>query len=174
MKEWTFKPLSKGSWVSGTDFEKGEAVLSFLFRSEDAIVERADIKQGETTSFKAPGPVIGHWSQQIPKKDPKGLAQRKALNSAEALFLSLYADTNDTLQVEEISEEECAILKHLLALMLERKRILRPLRSEANSEGQRFLHIPSKKEYLVPAVALTKEAVARVMGRLQDLVYTAQ
>lgn len=62
-------------------------------------------------------------------------------------------------------------LKHLLALMLERKRILKPVGRRRLEGVQPYLHAKTKREYEVPVLPLDEGVVQRIEQSLEDLIF---
>jgi hypothetical protein len=61
-------------------------------------------------------------------------------------------------------------LKHLLALLLERKRILRAVGKRCRSGTQRYLHIASRAEYEVPVIEIDLALLTQIQSRLDALI----
>ena len=82
----------------------------------------------------------------------------KAIAGSEDFFISLYDD-------EAVEVEQKDVLKQMLALLLERKRILRP---KGRPEGgfQLYLHPSSKREFLVPQKELSEELVFNIQSQI--------
>ena len=93
----------------------------------------------------------------------KDLSQRHAKD--EDLFLSLYEDDND----EEETSKERAILKQILALLLERKRILRRLKGQ-KTENLVFIHVRSKQEFVVGMADFAIPDIAKIQDQLKAIV----
>ena len=84
--------------------------------------------------------------------------------SAEDFFFSLYE--ND----QADAREESDMLKHLLSLMLERKRVLRPIGERRNSGEQRYLHVKTKRELSVPIVDISTELMLKIENTIGDII----
>ena len=161
---WQFKSLAEVSAVSGASFKSGERIVSFLFRNEEGELMRADIREEEANTFQAPGLILGRWSQTLLDDQDSSASKHQALQSIEEWFLSLYELEN----VEE--DKELPIIKQLLALILERKRILRPLSSIKNHRTRRYLHLKTRSEYEVPSLNLMTEPTLKIVERLNALL----
>lgn len=154
----SIRSVAGQSSISGQAFQPGQRVWSLLYRTEEGQLERVDLMPDEVETFSPEGSIICKWSQLIKEKEEsEAEARRAALQSTEEIFLSLYEDTA-TADAESgetpLLEETRDRLKFFLALQLERKRILRAL------GGRRFLHVPSKREFVVPDLELTPEMLA--------------
>lgn len=162
---WQFKSLADVSTVSGTSFKSGERILSFLFKNEDGELTRADIREEEEDAFQASGPILGRWSQvAFDTNEDSKASKYQALQSIEEWFFSLYE-----LERSE-TEKEIPIIKQLLALVLERKRILRLLGPVKGGRARRYLHLKSKREYKVPSLNLMTASTLKIVERLNVLL----
>lgn len=146
--EWHIAPISRKSALTDTAFEKDDRVASLLVRQEEDIV-RLDVRENEESSFEFEGELICRWTQIF---KPRSNEEKEALEAmkltADNLFISLFDG-------EEGPSQENAKLKHLLGLMLERRRLLR-----VKTRDQAFIHYihrPTKNEYSVPNVELDPE-----------------
>lgn len=117
--EWSIKPSSKQSCATGQVFVPGEKIISFLYKDENTQeLQRIDVRADELESYTLPSAILGFWSFIAkPICEEKSMMALKKIHSAEELFISLF-DSDSVI-------EEKDILKQLLALMLERKRILK-------------------------------------------------
>ncbi len=143
--EWQIAPISKKSALSETAFDKDDRVTSLLIRLDDDVV-RSDVLESEEESYELPGDLICRWTQVFkPRSNDDKEAQEALKLTADNLFISLF-DGEDGPTLEN------AKLKHLLGLMLERRRLLR-----VKERGETFIHYihrPTKNEYFVPNVEL--------------------
>lgn len=160
MIEWQIKPMAKKSFFSEKIFSEGDLVSTYLFRNAEGELDRVDILLEEEDQFSPPERLLGKWTQETEDINDGREKQQLALKSAEELFLSLYSD-----DVEK--NEENAILKQLLALKLERKRILRGTGYRAGQTAQEFLHIKTKVLYEVPLDMFDPEKLLE-LGDLLD------
>lgn len=161
--DWQFKPTARVSVISGESFQEGERIECFIFLDEDAVIQRADVKSNELDTFQVPQTLLGRWSRVVKTPDEeKREAQKQALATSEDIFLSLFAEGIE-------NSDEQATLKQILALMLERKRILRAV-GTVQQEVQRYLHVKTKDEYLVPMRMLNPEQLVRVESQLEAII----
>lgn len=161
--EWQFKPPAKNSQISGDVFIEGERIECFIFLDDEAAIQRMDIKASELEGFAVPERLLGRWSRVVKAPDEeKREAQKQALATGEDIFLSLFAEG------VEPSQEQ-STLKQLLALMLERKRVLRAQGKPVGQE-QRYLHVKSKEIYTVPMRELTPEQIMSIESQLEAVV----
>ena len=146
--EWHISPVARKSSHSDKAFEKDDRVLSSLVRTAEGELVRIDLLESEADELEISGDVICTWTQAFKPKPTDGKEEAEALKlTADNLFISLFEG-----EEEGALSEDNAELKHLLALMLERRKVLR-LKSRT-SKYVRYVHRPSKKEYLVSVVDL--------------------
>lgn len=122
MLDWQIKPLSKKSAISGRDISAGDSVVCAVFVDGLGNLDRLDCHADEFDPSKIEGKIIGDGSApsaKIPKRT-RGAARRMALSSSEDFFVSLFDGSG-------VRADESDVIKQMLALLLERKRILRPV-----------------------------------------------
>lgn len=138
-------PISRKSSFSETAFEKDDRVVSLLARTEEEVL-RLDVLESEEESYELPGDLICRWTQVFKPRSKDGREAQEALKlTADNLFISLFDG-------EDGPTQENAKLKHLLGLMLERRRLLRVKARDASFTL--YIHRPTKNEYAVPNVEL--------------------
>ena len=125
------QPLAKTCFVSGEPFVEGGRVASYLVRAENMEIVRYDVLEAHATEFKPDGFVACRWVQEY-KPRKAGENQDRALKlTAENLFATLADPTT------EPTPENTRLLQ-FLALMLERKKLLRPRGKTADGARQRY------------------------------------
>jgi hypothetical protein len=149
--------------VSGQPFQEGDRVASLLVRTEAGQVVRYDALEANAAALQPEGFVACRWVQAF-KPQPKGENRERTLKlTAESLFAAL-ADPS----TEPTPENDRLV--RFLALLLERKRILRP-RGPAPAPGRDlYEHARTKQTFEVPAIELTPEFFIAVQGQLSVLV----
>lgn len=163
--DWQIKTLSKKSTLSGERFQPGDSAVSLVYIDEEAgELGRADLHQHELAGFKPTGEVLGRWAWVM--KDPEVLENnpRDTVASAEDFFFSLFQNESGA------EREESDVLKHLLALMLERKRILRAAGPRQTSGTQTYVHVKTKQELNVPIAEISRELMLRIEDTLGDII----
>ncbi len=155
--------LSPGCFLSGQPFAEGQRVASVLMRLTDGTVVRRDFLETEREKFQAEGPTVCRWVQVFKPRKIHDNPERDLKLTAESLFLTL-ADP-----ASEISEENVRLVQ-FMALMLERKRVLRPKGRTADGTGNVFEHAKTKALYTVPAGELSPEFFIKVQEQLSVLV----
>lgn len=171
--EWQVKPLSPKSSLSGESFNPGSKVTSYIYTLPSSPNEllRIDILEEESAHFQAPPNVIAQWTRIIKsnQNNEQKEAQKQILSNAEELFLSLYNNPETAHSPQENTNTQ-DILKQLLSLMLERKRILRRLNSKDKSSIL-YLHALNKQEYSVPQTPFNLEEIQTIQEQLANIIY---
>lgn len=174
--DWQVKPLSRKSSLSGESFTPGTNVVCYIYSDPNLPNEilRTDILAEESGNFELPKNLLARWTRIVRDRedDEQKEAQKQTLTNAEEFFLSLYDELNEnTRSLSEPSETTTTrnILKQLLGLMLERKRILRRLKNKDKNLIY-YLHVPTKKEYQVPQITLNLEEIAKIQAQLNVLI----
>ncbi len=161
--EWQVKPISRRCAVSDQSLKVGDRVVCIIYKPEGLPIERADILEENLERFQLPGLELGRWVREVKdRNEEEREARQQLLATREEFFLSLFADPADP-------SGEKAVLKQLLALLLERKRVLRALDKPA-SKVQRYLHVRTREEFLVPTDEFLPEQLAQIQPALEVLV----
>ena len=162
--EMNLQPRATACHVSGGPFVDGARVASYLVRSNTTFeVTRYDVLEQHAAGFAPEGFVACRWVQAYKPRAAGENADRALKLNAENLFLTL-ADPTNELNVESTR------LVQFLALMLERKKILRPKGLNANGDKNVYEHAKTKQLYEVPAGELTNEFFVAVQEQLSVLV----
>jgi hypothetical protein len=161
--ELNLQPRAQACLVSGRPFAEGDRVASFLVRGVDGAVARCDVLAAQAAEFAPPGFVVCRWVQifKLPTREEN--TGRLLKLTAENLFLTL-ADP-----ATEVAPENTRLVQ-FLALLLERKKLLRPRGRTADGERQIFEHLRTRQFYEVPAGELTPEFFAAIQEQLGALV----
>lgn len=175
--EISLQSVSPRCHVTGRDFAEGDRVVSFLIRGAtpewvagvtqqkpDAdVIGRFDVAESEQGNFSVPGPVACRWVQ-IFKPRKSGENPDRALKlTAESLFLNLSDPANErTVETERLLQ--------VLAMMLERKRVLRPKGRSADRQRSVYEHAKLKTLHEVQAAELSPGFFLSIQGQLAALV----
>lgn len=162
--ELHLQPLAPACFVSGTPFADGDAVASYLVQNTgSAEIVRCDVLASAADAFVPAGRVVCSW-RQLFKPRPAGENSARLLRlTAENLFLTL-ADP----AAEPAPDSQRLV--QFLALLLERKRILRARGSSADGARNVFEHIRTKQLFEVPAGELSPEFFLSLQSQLGLLV----
>lgn len=171
--EWQLKSPSNESRVSGKRFSIGDKIVCFLHKNENGELDRMDISADEIDQASLPQNILGCWTLTIKEgaNHQEREMQKQTIASSEELFLSLFnsqeQDTNPS-PAEEVDEERDT-LKQILALMLERKRILKP-KTESRMGSVEYWHPKSKQSFTVDLSPIPLEKALTIQEQLQVLM----
>lgn len=152
---------------------RGEAVLSagkIKARADKAekvdadTIGRFDVLETELANFQTPGPVACRWVQIFKARKAGPENPERALKlSAESLFLALGDPANErTVENERLLQ--------VLAMMLERKRVLRPKGLSADKQRLVYEHAKLKSLHEVATTELSPEFFLSIQTQLASLV----
>lgn len=158
------QPLGTTCSVTTQPFIAGERVTSFLVRDPQQVdVMRFDVREPEAARFEPPGVVVCRWVHLYKPRKAGDSADRTLKLTAESLFLTLADPAN------ELTPDNARLVQ-FLALMLERKRILRTKGRTADGARTIVEHVKSKQLLEIPAGELTPEFFIQVQAQLSVLV----
>jgi len=163
--ELSLQPLSAFSRVSNRPFSEGDRVVSYLVRSVTNEIERHDVLAQEDADYRPAGFVFCRWAQLFKPRVLEENPERTLKLTAENLFVTLADPAN------EPNPANTPLLQ-FLALMLERKRLLRPRGVTADGERNVFEHAKTHQMYEVSAGELTPEFFVKIQEQLGLLVGT--
>lgn len=156
--------MAQSCFVSGDEFVEDERVVSQLVRrAVDGEILRFDMKPAVEGEFETPGPVACRWVQAFKPRTPNDNPDRELKLTAENLFLTLAAPDN------ELSEADARLVQ-FLALMLERKRMIKSRGRTEDRRREIYEHRGSKIRCEVPVGELTPEFFMAVQEQLSVLV----
>ncbi|MBI5691171.1 MAG: hypothetical protein HZC55_13880 [Verrucomicrobia bacterium] len=162
--ELQLQPLATTCFVSGEPFGEGDRVTSHLVRVGAALeIVRYDVLERHATGFSPEGFVACRWVQAYKPRRAGENPDRALKLTAESLFVTLADPTTEP-------TPENTRLVQFLALMLERKKILRPRGKSVDGQRVRYEHAKSKAMFEVPAGELTPEFFVAVQEQLSVLV----
>jgi len=161
--ELNLQPRAQACLVSGRPFAEGERVASLLVRGADGALSRCDVLAERVGEFTPPGFVVCRWARVFKPEARAENAERALKFTAENLFLTLADPATEP-------SPESARLVQFLALMLERKKLLRARGRSADGAHNLFEHLRTKQLYEVPAGELTPEFFAAIQAQLGALV----
>ncbi|MFI5337347.1 MAG: hypothetical protein ACHQ5A_11220 [Opitutales bacterium] len=157
------QPLATTCFVTGEPFAEGDRVVSHLLRSASLEVKRCDVREDRLAEFGVEGTVVCRWIHVF-KPRAKGENPERALKlTAESLFFEL-ADP----ATEPAPENERLV--QFLALMLERKKLLRPKGRNATGDKLVYEHARTKQRFEVSAGEMDPAFFVAVQEQLSVLV----
>jgi hypothetical protein len=156
--DWNIKPRSETCQVTGRPFQEGEVFHTALFQGPEEL-ERMDYSV-EAWERRDPEPTpLSSW-QSIFKPTPLEEEQTVDPSDAESVLRHL-------LGKQEPSHGKTCLL---LALLLERKRVLK-LREKIQSESGNSLvyeHVESQESILVPDMDFQLSELAELVQQLEE------
>jgi hypothetical protein len=161
--ELTLHPLAKTCLASGRAFVEGDRVVSRLVRTETGEVARQDFLEGEDAAYPAPEFLFCRWVVAFKERRAEENPGRALKLSAEMLFLTLADPAN------EPNDANTPMLQ-FLALMLERKKVLRPRGLSADRMRQVYEHAKTHQGYEIPAGILDEAFFVNIQGQLDLLM----
>lgn len=162
--EMHLQPLATTCFVSGEPFVEGARVASYLVRAGAAMeIVRYDLLETHAATFVPEGQIACRWVHPYKPRKQGENSERALKLTTENLFVALADPTTEP-------TPENTRLVQFLALMLERKRILKPKGRSADGLRNRFEHAKSKQIFEVPAGELTPEFFVAVQEQLSVLV----
>lgn len=166
--EISLQSLSARCHVTGRDFAPGDRVASYLVRLPAAAagqpeIARADLLADHEDAFQPAGPVACRWLHVVKARKAGENPERALKLTAETLFLTL-ADpaTERSLETERLLQ--------VLALMLERKRVLRSRGPTPDGRAQVYEHAKTKTVHQIAAGELNPEFFVSIQDQLAALV----
>jgi len=162
--EMHLQPLATTCFVSGEPFVDGARVASHLVRMGAAMeIYRHDVLETHLERYVPDGVVACRWVHVFKPRRAGENADRALKLTAENLFVALADPTTEP-------TPENTRLVQFLALMLERKKLLKPRGRSADGLRNRFEHARTKAIFEVPAGDLTPEFFVAVQQQLSVLV----
>jgi hypothetical protein len=159
------QPQANVCFVTQEPFVEGQRVASFLMRAKTGEVTRYDVLESERAEFEQEGVRVCSWVRVFKPRKAGENAERDMKLTAEALFLTLADPATE-------EAEETTRLLQFLALMLERKRVLKPKGRSADGARNVYEHAKSKQLFEVPVGELSPEFFIQVQEQLSVLVGT--
>lgn len=161
--DWQVKPIARTCAASGQDLRVGDSVTCVVYKPLGGNVERCDVLKDHAATFQPAGILLGRWSREVKERGEEEQAQRaQLLASREEFFLSLYENNEDP-------SGEKRVMKLILAMLLERKRIIKAL-GPAQDGLTPYQHTGTKEIYQVPALDLQPTHILQVGATLDLLV----
>jgi hypothetical protein len=161
--EMNLQPRAFSCAVTGRSFVEGDRVASLLVRTDAGDVARYDALESEAASLLPEGFVACRWVQVFKPQSKEENPERTLKLNAENLFLTLADPSTE-------ATPETSRLVRFLALLLERKRVLRPRGRAPGGERDLYEHSRTKQIFEVPAIELSPEFFTAVREQLTVLV----
>lgn len=161
--ELTLHPSAKICRASGRAFAEGDRVVSYLVREASGEIGRHDLLASEDAAYAKPSFVFCSWTVSYKPRRADENPGRALKLTAENLFVTLGDPT------AEPNPANTPLLQ-FLALLLERKRLLRPRGRTADGERQIYEHTRTHQLYEIPEGNLDAAFFAQLQGQLDLLM----
>jgi hypothetical protein len=161
--ELTLHPIATKCFVSGRDFAENDRVASYLVREASGEVARRDLLESEDGRFMPPAFVYCRWVVGFKQRKAEEDPARTLKLTAENLFITLAAPE------AEPSATNTPLLQ-FLALMLERKKLIKLRGYTEDGQRQIYEHMPTHQLYEVPVGDLNAEFFQKIQEHLGVLV----
>jgi hypothetical protein len=161
--ELTLQPLAKTCRASGRAFAENDRVICRLVREPSGEITRHDVLAAEDASYPKPDYVFCTWTVAYKARRADENPGRALKLTAENLFLTLADPTAEP-------DESNTPLLQFLALMLERKKVLRPRGKTPDGARQILEHARTHQMYEVPVGTLDEAFFVKIQGQLDLLV----
>lgn len=177
--ELNLHAIATKCYVSGRDFAENDRVVSYLVREAPATgsgqgageVARRDLLESEDGRFMPPAFIFCRWVVAYKPRRGDDNSERNLKLTAENLFLTLAIPsgaTSDT--IDDSSQGINTPLLQFLALMMERKRLIKPVGLSEDGTRQVYEHRASHQRYEVPVGDLNQEFFIKIQEHLGVLV----
>ena len=169
--ELTLHPIATKCFVSGREFQENDRVVSYLVREAPAPgqtgeeMARRDLLESEDGRFMPPAFVYCRWVVAFKQRKADENPDLTLKLTAESLFITL-ADP-----AAEPSATNTPLLQ-FLALMLERKKLIKPRGLSEDGTRNVYEHRATHQLYEVPVGELNVEFFQRIQEHLGVLVGT--
>jgi len=164
--EWQIQSFSRKCAHSGQSFQPGDRVTCLLVESVANGLTRVDVLEEFDEQIQLDGPIVGRWVRTIkPPESAQSEEQKQHAQSVEELFVSMVESVPIDIRS---NSSKCMI--YILALFLERKRILKSIPTRGIPQNYiNFRQSKTKQEYLVESVEMTPENMAHIEKNLNIL-----
>jgi hypothetical protein len=161
--ELNLHPIATKCFVSGRDFAENDRVVSYLVREANGEVARRDLLEAEDGRFMPPTFVYCRWVVAFKQRKAGENPALTLKLTAENLFLTLADPAN------EPNETNTPLLQ-FLALMMERKKLIKPRGLTDDGARQIYEHMATHQLYEVPVGELNVEFFQKIQEHLGVLV----
>lgn len=171
--ELNLHPIATKCYVSGRDFAEHDRVVSYLVREASGEVARRDLLESEDGRFMPPAFIFCRWVVAFKPRRGDDNSERNLKLTAENLFLNLAIPSGATSEtIDDSSQGINTPLLQFLALMMERKRLIKPVGLTEDGSRQIYEHRASHQRYEVPVGELNQEFFIKIQEHLGVLVGT--
>jgi len=163
--ELNLHPIATKCFVSGRDFAENDRIACYLAREASGEVIRRDLLELDDGRFMPPAFIYCRW---VVAFKPRKAGENPALTlklTADNLFLTLADPAN------EPNATNTPLLQ-FLALMLERKKLIKPRGISEDGQRQIYEHMATHQLYEVPLGDLNADFFQKIQEHLGVLVGT--
>jgi hypothetical protein len=161
--ELNLQPLAPLCSVTKLSFAEGDRVTSYLIQLPSLEIVRHDVAFNKISEFAPEGKTACSWTHIFKPRSKQDNSERDLKLNAENLFMTLADPQNEP-------STETVRLIQFLALMLERKKVLRPKGLNPEKSKNVYEHAKTKQMFEVPVGELSSEFFIAVQQQLSVLV----
>jgi hypothetical protein len=160
---------AEACFITGAPFSEGDRVVSFLVRDEQGEYGRFDCLESREGETAPAGEILCRWTRTF--KPPAEIVdhERDLKLTAESLFLSLTEEETPAGEPDENGD-----LKRFLALMLERKRVLKNRGTDSETGQVRYEYMPERRMINIPGGEMDVEFFVNMRDKLGVLLGEAE
>lgn len=163
--ELNLHPIATECCVSRRAFVEGDRIVCYLVREDNGLTGRRDLLESEDANLAKPAQVYCRWMVKFKPRRGDENADRTLKLTAETLFLTLADPANP-------ADEANTPMLQFLALMLERKKLIKPRGVSADGARQIYEHMRTHQNYEVPVGTLDAAFFVSIQEQLGVLVGT--
>ncbi|MCG8525624.1 MAG: hypothetical protein MI748_04535 [Opitutales bacterium] len=166
IKDWQIQSFSRKCAVSGESFEPGDQVICLLVDNLSGELGRVDIRKDKEEELQLEGEIVGRWNRVIKPPESQNTQDKKQeVQSVEDLFVSMVESTD-----VEIRSNSTKCMVYILALFLERKKVLKVIKKSGIPQNfLNFRHPKMEKDFLVESIEMTPENMGHIEKNLNIL-----
>ena len=163
--ELNLHPIATKCFVSGRDFAENDRIACYLAREASGEVIRRDLLELEDGRFMPPAFIYCRWVVAFKQRKAGGNPALTLKLTADNLFLTLADPAN------EPNATNTPLLQ-FLALMLERKKLIKSRGISEDGQRQIYEHMATHQLYEVPLGDLNVDFFQKIQEHLGVLVGT--
>jgi hypothetical protein len=162
--DWTIQSRSGSCAATGRDFAEGETFYTLLFRERAGGFRREDLSEQAWNERQAASPAQQPYSFWRSKFEPH-------IPVPEALPKETAEDLLRSYMTEQ--DEGHANARYILALMLERKRLLKQIDAKEDIHGRTLVyeHVKTAEVFVVPDPGLRLDQIEAVQNEVAALLH---
>jgi hypothetical protein len=160
-QDWSIQNRSERCAITGESFQDGEYFYTLLFHEKEGL-RREDLSEAAWKARDSSREPFSFWRSKFeppPPPSPEPLGKQTAED-----LLRLYMQEGDA---------QHASARYILALMLERKRLLKQVEARKSEGGGRILiyeHVKTGEVFVVPEPELHLDQIEKVQAEVSSLL----